>query len=849
MNTNVLRVAAWLLFPLAAWQVWITDIPNYHLQHLLMWLLLPFLAWAWQRGIWRLADAWALARPFLPFLALLLLFQAVACLQSAHLLAPGEELGFTVRSLTKLAAQWPFLLVFLLVGWLLTREQACRTALLRGAIALFLFIFLLFVLQAIFVYVRSPDGSHYTLANNPKDPLTLTYLELLRKPLRFLAHFLEARWQNAVYDFYQGGSYALTLPRINAIFEEASMLASHIGVLFLPLAAGLLGMARQSGNRRDRRRAWLFFVGCCIMLATCRSTSGQVLFLCAAFLWGCLHISAASLRRLMLYGLPAISLIALSLLFIPQGKTSLLIRLDGYLASPAPRAVVTRASLPIIAEHPLIGVGRDAYLPLLYRQAPYQQHTDDPELADWEQRGTGEMSALLAFAARYGIPCTLLLLGAGFLLCLRLQRLHIRFPESRSLAFAAPACLVWLVMGCVVLLGSYDPRNALFLLPGACFLGIALHGTAQQRRERDGCRIIMHSFGGGGEKMALLLAEELVQRGRKVGIVCLTHQPLLQQAVPDGVSFAMPARPGKLARLRFFPQAKSLTDSAAVVVGSLELQSMLGAALLAPGRSVGWLHKDIAGYLSGRPMGYRLIYRTLMALAIARSRTVVCVSDGILASARMLWPRLAQRFQRIYNPMNLRVIREQSLLPLSPEIVSFMAGGPVILAVGRLERQKNFSLLLEAHALLRRRGLAVRCCILGEGSERELLTRKIRELDTADHVLLPGFLPPYPAMRHAAVLALSSHFEGLPLVIIEALTLDLPVVAVNCPSGPAELLENGRVGLLVEKTAEALADGLEKTLALGRTEDATRLRLQRAEDFAVEKLLPQWLAVLDAASR
>lgn len=849
MNNKLLRISCCLLFPLAAWQVWITSIPNYHLQHLLMWLLLPFLIWTWLRGLWSVSAAWALARPFLPFLILLLLLQIVACRQSAQLLAPGDELGFTVRSLVKLAAQWPFLLAFLLAGWLLTRERDCRIALLRGAIALFLFIFLLFALQAIFVYVRSPDGAHYTVENIPSAPLSTAILSILKHPLKFLASFLEAHWQNAVYDFYKDSSYALTLPRINAIFEEASMLASHIGVFFLPLAAGMLGMAQQTRDGRDRRRAWLLFIGCCIMLATCRATSGQILFICAAFLWGCLQASAASLRQLMRYGLPAICLIALSLLFIPQGKSSLLARLDGYLAGPAPRAVVTRASLPIIAEHPLLGVGRDAYLPLLYRQPGYQEHIADPELANWEKSGTGEMSALLAFAARYGIPCTLLLLGAGMMLCRRLRRLRDRFPESRSLAFAAPACLVWLVMGCVTLLGSYDPRNALFLLPGACFLGIALHGAARQRRERDGCCIIMHSYGGGGEKMALLLAEELARRGRKVSIACLSHQPLLQRAVPDGVSFAMPVRPGKLARLRFFPQAKSLTDTAAVVVGSLELQSMLGAALLAPGRTVGWLHKNIAGYLTGKSLPYRLLYRRLMAFAIRRSRTVVCVSDGILNSSRALWPHLAQRFQRIYNPMNLQAINEQSRLSLPPDIARFMTQGPVILAVGRLERQKHFSLLLEAHALLRQRGLAVRCCVVGEGSERDLLTRKIRELGTTDSVLMPGFQNPYPFMRQASVLALSSLFEGLPLVIIEALALDLPVVAVNCPSGPAELLQNGRIGLLVEGTAEALADGLEKTLALGRTEDASRLRLQRAGDFAVDKLLPQWLAVLDAASR
>lgn len=845
MNNSLLRLASLLLFPLAAWQVWITEIPNYHLQHLLMWLLLPFLVWTWRRKLWRMADVRALARPFLPFLALLVLFQAAACWQSAHLLTPGDELTFAVRSLIKLVCQWPFLLVFCLIGWLLTREQACRAALLQGAVALFIGIFLLFLLQALFVYLRSPDGTAYTTDNIPNDPLAQAILDIVRPFLHVLANFLEARWGNGVYDFYHCGAYALTLPRINAIFEEASMLASHIGVFFFPLAAGLLGRARLSGNRRNKHLAWLMFAGCCLMLALCRSTTGQLLLIVAAIVWICLHIARERLYRIVVYGLLASVCILSLFFFIPQGRTSLLIRMDGYLDSGAPRAVVTRASVPLLAASPLLGVGRDAYLPLLYRQKDYQDHIDNPELALWEKSGTGEMSALLAFAARYGIPCTLLLFCAAGGLCRRLYRLRDRFPRSESLAFAAPACLTWLVMGTVTLLGSYDPRNALFLLPVACFWGISLHWSARQRRERAGCCIIMHSFGGGGEKMALLLAEELARRGRKVSMACLSHQPLLARAVPEGVDFFMPSRSGALSRLLFLPQVGKLTGEAAVAVGSLELQSMLGAALLAPGRAVSWLHKDIAGYLDGKSRGYRSLYLSLMALAIRRSRTVVCVSDGILHSSRTLWPRLASRFQRIYNPMNLHAIREQSLLPVPPDIARFMAGGAVILAVGRLERQKHFSLLLEAHALLRKRGLQVRCCIVGEGSERPQLAQKIRELGTAESVLMPGFMNPYPLMRQATVLALSSRYEGLPLVIIEALALDLPVVAVNCPSGPAEALQNGHVGLLVAGTATALADGLEKTIALGRTEESRRLRLLRADDFSLEKLFPAWLRVLE----
>lgn len=359
------------------------------------------------------------------------------------------------------------------------------------------------------------------------------------------------------------------------------------------------------------------------------------------------------------------------------------------------------------------------------------------------------------------------------------------------------------------------------------------------------CCIIMHSIGGGAEKMALLLARQLVQHGWKASIVCLRHLPELHSVIPAGVDFAMPRHPGIFSRLEFLRRAVVMTRRASAVVGSLELQSMLAASLLAPGRAVGWLHKDISGYLQGKACWYRLLYRNLLGIAVRYSRTTICVSDGILRSCHSLWPHLASRFQRLYNPLDLDAIRQAAEAALPPEVDAFMQSGPVILAVGRLEWEKNFSLLLEAHALLRRRNLTVRCCIAGEGSERSLLEEKIQMLGTVDSVLLPGFLNPYPLMQRAQVLALSSRFEGMPLVIAEALTLGLPVVAVDCPSGPAELLEHGRTGMLVEAEATALADGLEEALTHTSTQEEKQKRQQRAADFSLDKLLPRWLAILE----
>ena len=203
--------------------------------------------------------------------------------------------------------------------------------------------------------------------------------------------------------------------------------------------------------------------------------------------------------------------------------------------------------------------------------------------------------------------------------------------------------------------------------------------------------LVMHSFGGGGEKMALLLARELASLGWSVHVACLRALPALRDHMPGKVSLAMPKGPGLADRLRFLPVLRQLTRSCQVVLGTLELQSLLAAALLAPGRATGWLHKDLAAYLEGRSFWYVRLYRALCRLAFARCRTVVCVSDGILASCRRLWPDLKDRFQRIYNGLDLDEIRRLAQAPLPAGVADFFATSRSCLASAAWSRRRTLA--------------------------------------------------------------------------------------------------------------------------------------------------------------
>ncbi len=833
-----------LLFPVAGWQVWITQIPNYHLQHLFGWVVLAFLAASFLLRLWTLAEAARLVLRVMPLFLILLLLQVMAAWQIGDEFPQGTTPSHALMGLAKLIAQWPFLLAIFLAVLVLVRQKGNARLLLNGALLLFAFVTLVWLLQLGYVYLLSPDGSPYA-PHHPAMPDWMGKIVIfLRDILLPIASIFEAQWPiEPVYSFYHGGSYALTLPRLNAIFEEASMFASHVGVCFVPLAAGLLGLARQSRKKSHFVLAWTVFCLSCGMLATCRSTTGQLLLVPALGLWVFLHVHRVSLTRALACLFAAATLFAVVITLIPQGNTSLLKRIDGYALSDSPRAVITRASLHVVANHPLLGTGREAYLPILYAEDEYRRNRDHEELAAWTRLGLGEMSALLAFTARYGIPVFLAVNVLVSLLLLRLRRLAKETPEDKRLALASPAALAWYVMALVTLLGSYDPRNALLLLPLACFMSIAV-STSGKRNDKSAC-LVMHSLGGGGEKMALLLAGLLAKSGWQTRIACLAYIPELSANVPEGVTLAMPRSPGRMGRLAFVPCAARMAREASVTVGTLELQSVLFASFFASGHCIGWLHKDVGGYLQGKSMPYRILYRALCGFAFRRCVQVVCVSQGIVDSSKTLWPGLQERFELLYNPLDIADVLKGAEKPMPGNVEQFFARGRVVLGVGRLEPEKNFSLLMEAVDLLGKRGIDARLCIAGEGSERGLLEQKAESLGIKDRVLLAGFVNPWPLMRQAAVLAMSSRFEGLPIVLVEALALGLPIVSVDCPSGPRELLKNGQYGMLVHSSPEELANGLQIVLER-ETTPAERDRLrQRAMDFSLERLVPRWFELME----
>jgi glycosyltransferase involved in cell wall biosynthesis len=152
---------------------------------------------------------------------------------------------------------------------------------------------------------------------------------------------------------------------------------------------------------------------------------------------------------------------------------------------------------------------------------------------------------------------------------------------------------------------------------------------------------------------------------------------------------------------------------------------------------------------------------------------------------------------------------------------------PLILSAGELCGRKGFDTLLRAFARVRAQR-PCRLMILGRGGARDSLLRQGAELGVSADFDLPGYVPePYAYMAHANLFAFASRWEGLGFVLIEALAVGTPVVSTDCPSGPREILDNGRYGPLVPvgddaALAEAMIATLDAPLPSAHLQEAAR---------------------------
>ena len=252
-------------------------------------------------------------------------------------------------------------------------------------------------------------------------------------------------------------------------------------------------------------------------------------------------------------------------------------------------------------------------------------------------------------------------------------------------------------------------------------------------------------------------------------------------------------------------------------------------------------HGDVALSLKYSVRSWERFFPAAMRVLYPFADGVVAVSEGVADGITSRTGLRRDKITVIHNPIVTPDISEKAAAETNHPW--FAAGQwPVIVAAGRLTALKDYPTLLCAFALLRAQR-KVRLVILGEGELHKELEILASELGIASEVAFVGFqVNPFAFLGRAAVLVLSSVWEGFGNVLVEAMACGTQVVATDCPSGPAEILDGGRFGRLVSVgDAPALAAAMEAALDHPLPKEVLR---ERAKVFSVDAALDRYLPLL-----
>jgi glycosyltransferase involved in cell wall biosynthesis len=352
--------------------------------------------------------------------------------------------------------------------------------------------------------------------------------------------------------------------------------------------------------------------------------------------------------------------------------------------------------------------------------------------------------------------------------------------------------------------------------------------------------------GGGAERVTVNLVQGITERGHAVDVVVRAAiGPFLNQLPPS-------VRLVNFGADRVIQTLRPLThylrrERPRVLVSSMShvnLVALWAARLAGQGTPVVvTVHNTLSESTRHQARVARWMWPYMLRAFYPWAAGVVAVSRGAADDLVRTSGLPRERVQVVYNP-----VITPSMLALARETPDhpWLAAGqpPVILGVGRLTRQKDFPTLIRAFADLRRLRSA-RLIILGEGEDRAELEALIRELGLTGCVQLPGFRDNAVAyMARSKVFVLSSAWEGLPTVLIEALAAGTRVVATDCPSGPREILQDGRLGSLVPVgDAPALARAIVE--ALDRPSDS--VSPAALSEFTRDAAVDHYLHIIERA--
>jgi glycosyltransferase involved in cell wall biosynthesis len=387
----------------------------------------------------------------------------------------------------------------------------------------------------------------------------------------------------------------------------------------------------------------------------------------------------------------------------------------------------------------------------------------------------------------------------------------------------------------------------------SCFVldkdGVYLLSSKETGAQR--IAVVIYSLrGGGAERVVVDLCRYLRDSGREVMLLTLSGDDPDVYAVPEGIQ----RERMEVRRVAYSPlqtiwyflsriaamRRKLRALEPDVVVSFMDLVNVWTVLCL--------LGTGIPVIVSERVHpAYNAISR---AWKVAR-RLIYPIADAVTVQTEegAEWFRRWTRVRRLVVVPN--AVRYSQEPGVEVDKTTAVVSQPFILAIGRLEKQKGFDLLLDA---FHRSGLMQKgwtLAILGNGPERSALEQQAAELRIAPALTMPGFVDVAPWLKQTDLFVLSSRFEGFPNVLVEAMQMRRACISFACPSGPGDLVENNRNGLLIPaEDVDGLSEALKRLAVDPNLRDRLGAEASRvSERFSPALVYGRWLSLIDAVAR